>query len=220
MSETPGAVLVDMDGTLIDSNWFHTLAWWRALQASGDDVSMARLHPLIGMGSDQMMDDLFGEERPGLSDAHSEEFEPFKSELKAFPGAADLLTELRRRGARVVLATSSKEADLKEGLEAIGADDAVDDVVHGDMVGASKPAPDIFATALKELGLDPERTVVVGDTGWDIEAASKAGLECVAVLTGGWTRADLENAGATAVYDDVADLLEHLDDSPLARLLR
>jgi len=119
-----------------------------------------------------------------------------------------------------VLATSSKEAVLKEGLEAIGAVDAVDDVVHGDMVGASKPAPDIFATALKELGLDPERTVVVGDTGWDIEAASKAGLECVAVLTGGWTRANLEKAGATAVYDDVADLLEHLDDSPLARLLR
>ena len=220
MSETPGAVLVDVDGTLVDSNWFHTLAWWRVMQANGDDVPMARIHPLIGMGSDKMLDDLFGEERPGMSEAHSKEFEPFKSELRSFPQAADFLAELARRGARVVLATSSKEADLKEALEAIGGGDAVSDVVHGDMVKASKPAPDIFATALDTLDLDPGRTLVVGDTRWDLEAAAAAGLECVAVLTGGSTRAELEEAGAAAVYDDVADLLEHLDDSPLARLLR
>ena len=219
MSEPRNAVLVDVDGTLVDSNYFHTVAWWRALQQAGDDVAMSKIHPLIGMGSDKMLDALFGEERPGMSDAHSKEFEPFKADLRAFPKARDLLAELAERGARVVLATSSKESDLEEGLEVIDAGDAVSDVIHGDMVDASKPSPDIFATALEELGLDRERTMVVGDTRWDLEAASAAGLKCVAVLTGGTTRADLEDAGAVAVYEDVADLLDHLDDSPLATLL-
>jgi phosphoglycolate phosphatase-like HAD superfamily hydrolase len=118
-----------------------------------------------------------------------------------------------------VLATSSKEEDLGELLDALGAGDAIDDIVHGDMVSSSKPAPDIFAVALDTLGLDAATTMVVGDTGWDIEAAARCGLKVVAVLTGGWTKADLEAKGALAVYDDVADLLGHLDDSPLARLL-
>ncbi len=99
-------------------------------------------------------------------------------------------------------------------------DDVIDEIVHGDMVGSSKPAPDIFAVALDRLDLDPEQTMVVGDTRWDIEAAAKIGLDVVTVLTGGWTRRDLTDAGAVAVYDDVAELLAGLDDSPLARLLK
>jgi HAD superfamily hydrolase (TIGR01509 family) len=219
MSQTRSAVLVDVDGTLVDSNYFHTVAWWRAFQAAGESVAMSRIHPLIGMGSDMMLDALFGEQRPGMSDAHSREFKPFKRELRAFPEAGRFLAELSKRGARVVLATSSKESDLEEALEAIGAGDAVSEVVHGDMAEASKPSPDIFGTALDNFGLDRERTIVVGDTRWDLEAAASAGLECVAVLTGGSTRHDLEEAGAVAVYEDVADLLGRLDQSPLARLL-
>jgi HAD superfamily hydrolase (TIGR01549 family) len=220
MTATRPAVLFDLDGTLLDTNWFHTVSWWQALQEAGEDIPMARIHPLIGMGSDQLLQDLLGEEREGLADRHAERYKPFKSQLHAFPGAADLLAEVGRRGAQVVLATSSKEQDLDELLDALGAADGViDEIVHGDMVGSSKPAPDIFAVAMERLGLDAGTTMVVGDTRWDIEAAAKLDLEVVSVLTGGWTRRDLADAGAVAVYDDVAELLANLDDSPLARLL-
>jgi HAD superfamily hydrolase (TIGR01549 family) len=219
MTSTRPAVLFDLDGTLLDTNWFHTVSWWQAFQEAGEDIAMARIHPLIGMGSDQLLTELLGEEREGLSDLHSKYYTPFKDELHPFPHAAELLDAVARKGARVVLATSSKEEDLDELLEALGAGDGViDEIVHGDMVGSSKPAPDIFAVALDRLDLGPEQTMVVGDTRWDIEAAAKCGLDVVSVLTGGWTRRDLADAGAVAVYQDVAELLDQLDDSPLARL--
>lgn len=218
MTSNRPAVLFDIDGTLIDSNYFHTVAWWRALRDAGEDVPMSRIHHLIGMGSDQLLGELLGEEREGLSEAHAEHYGPFKPLLRAFPGTADLLRAVSKRGARVMLATSSKEEDLEALRAEIGADDAIDDVVHGDMVQASKPAPDIFAVALEKLDLAPEQTLVVGDTRWDLEAAARVGLDVVTVLTGGWARGDLESAGALAVYEDVAELLDHLDDSPLARL--
>lgn len=221
MTSTRPAVLFDVDGTLLDTNYFHTVSWWQALQEAGEDISMSRIHPLIGMGSDQLLTDLLGEEREGLSDVHAEYYKPYKKLLHAFPKAPDVLAEVARRGARVVLATSSKEEDLDQLLDALGAEDGViDEIVHGDMVGSSKPAPDIFAVALDHLDLDPAQTMVVGDTKWDIEAAAKLNLEVVTVLTGGWTRRDLTDAGAVAVYEDVAELLAELDDSPLARLLQ
>jgi HAD superfamily hydrolase (TIGR01509 family) len=220
MTSTRPAVLFDLDGTLLDTNYFHTVSWWQALREAGEDIAMARIHPLIGMGSDQLLTDLLGEEREGLSDLHSNYYKPFKKQLHAFPKAAELLATVGGRGVQVVLATSSKEADLQELLDALGAEDGViDEIVHGDMVGSSKPAPDIFAVAMERLGLDAAHTMVVGDTRWDIEAAAKLDVDVVAVLTGGWTRADLTDAGAVAVYDDVAQLLAQLDDSPLARLL-
>jgi HAD superfamily hydrolase (TIGR01549 family) len=220
MTSTRPAVLFDVDGTLLDTNYFHTVSWWQALREAGEDIAMARIHPLIGMGSDQLLTDLLGEEREGYSDLHAKYYKAFKNDLHAFPKARDLLAEVAGRGARVVLATSSKEEDLDKLLEALGAeDDVIAEIVHGDMVGSSKPAPDIFAVALDHLGLHAEQTMVVGDTRWDIEAAAKIGLDVVTVLTGGWTRQDLTDAGAVAVYEDVAELLANLDDSPLARLL-
>ena len=221
MTSTRPAVLFDLDGTLLDTNYFHSVSWWYALREAGEDIAMSRIHPLIGMGSDQLLTDLLGEEREGLSDLHAKHYRPFKKDLHAFPGGAELMAEVARRGARVVLATSSKEEDLDQLLEALGADEGViEEIVHGDMVGSSKPAPDIFAVALERLQLDPANTMVVGDTRWDIEAAAKIGLDVVTVLTGGWTRRDLTDAGAVAVYEDVAELLAELDDSPLARLLK
>ncbi len=221
MTSTRPAVLFDVDGTLLDTNYFHTVSWWRALREAGENIAMARIHTLIGMGSDQLLTDLLGEEREGYRDLHSKYYQPFRNDLQAFPKAPDLLAEVAGRGAQVVLATSSKEEDLDQLLEALGAEEGViTEIVHGDMVSSSKPAPDIFAVALDNLGLDPERTMVVGDTRWDIEAAAKMSLDVVAVLTGGSTRRDLTDAGAVAVYEDVADLLANLDDSPLARLLK
>jgi HAD superfamily hydrolase (TIGR01509 family) len=220
MTSPRPAVLFDLDGTLLDTNYFHAVSWWYALREAGEDIAMSRIHPLIGMGSDQLLTELLGEEREGLSDLHAKHYQPYKKDLHAFPKAAELMAEVARRGAQVVLATSSKEEDLDQLLEALGADEGViDEIVHGDMVGSSKPAPDIFAVALEHLDLDPEQTMVVGDTRWDIEAAAKLGIDVVCVLTGGSTRRDLTDAGAVAVYEDVAELLAQLDDSPLARLL-
>jgi HAD superfamily hydrolase (TIGR01549 family) len=220
MTSTRPAVLFDVDGTLLDTNYFHTVSWWQALREAGEDIAMARIHPLIGMGSDQLLTDLLGEEREGYSDLHAKYYKAFRNDLHAFPEAPDLLAEVAGRGVQVVLATSSKEEDLDKLLEALGAEeDVIAEIVHGDMVSSSKPAPDIFAVALEHLGLEPEQTMVVGDTRWDIEAAAKIGLDVVTVLTGGWTRQDLTDAGAVAIYEDVAELLANLDDSPLARLL-
>src|SRR5919199_388292 len=134
MSANQPAVLFDVDGTLVDTNWFHTLSWWRAFQEAGEDVPMARIHPLIGMGSDQMLDELFGEERSDLKDGHTKGFEKFTGEIHAFPRAGDILREVHRRGGRVVLCTSSQKAHLEPMLEQIDADDAVDEIVNGDDV--------------------------------------------------------------------------------------
>lgn len=216
---TGPAVIFDVDGTLVDTNWFHTLSWWRALRAADRVVPMSRIQPLIGMGSDALLTALFGEETEGLSQGHTEQFKSFMPEITAFPRAADLIGEVSKRGAKVVLATASKESELKVMLEAIGADDHIDEIFRGDQVEASKPAPDVFITAVESLELDRSNTLVVGDSRWDLQAAAAAGLRCVAVLTGGTTRRDLEDAGAIAVFDDVADLLEKLDESPLGRIL-
>ena len=213
------AILVDVDGTLVDTNYFHAVAWWRAFRDIGEDVPMSRIHPLIGMGSDQLVHRLIGRESEEASEAHSRQYEPFKREIAAFPRAADLLAELARRGARVVLATSSDEEDLARLREAVGADDAIEDAVSKGDVAHSKPSPDIFEAALKKFDLDPGRTMVVGDTPWDVEAAAKLGLSTVCVLTGGATKEQLEEAGAVAVYEDVAELLDRLDESPLAKVL-
>src|SRR5215217_4868635 len=125
MTSSRPAVLFDIDGTLLDTNYFHTVSWWFALREAGEDIAMARIHPLIGMGSDQLLQDLLGEEREGLSDLHAKYYKAYRSDLHAFPGAADLLAEVARRGAQVVLATSSKEEDLDRLLEALGPEEGV-----------------------------------------------------------------------------------------------
>ena len=219
MKNDPPTILVDVDGTLVDTNYLHTVAWWRAFRDIGEDVPMSRIHPLIGMGSDQLVHRLIGRESEEASEAHSRHYEPFKKEIAAFPRAAELLAELSRRGARVVLATSSDEEDLARLREAIDADDAIDDAVSKGDVEHSKPSPDIFEAALKRFDLDPRNTMVVGDTPWDVEAAAKVELGTVCVLTGGATCEQLEEAGALAVYEDVGELLDELDNSPLTKLL-
>ena len=220
MTDSRPAVLYDVDGTLVDTNYLHTVAWWRAFQEIGEDVPMSRIHPLIGMGSDQLVERLIGRESDDASDAHSRHYEPFKDDIKAFPKAAELLNETDRRGGRVILATSSGEKDIPVLCEAIGADDdAIDYVVSKGDVEHSKPAPDIFEAGLDKLDLDPDRTLVVGDTVWDIDAAGKLGLKVVCVLTGGHPREELEERGALAVFEDVAELLDSFDASPLGKLV-
>src|SRR5581483_1624573 len=218
MDTTAGrAVLFDIDGTLVDTNYLHVLAWRRVFLDHGEaGITSARIHRLVGMGTDQLLETLCGRPRPELKPERARHFEALKAEIRAFPRAGDLLRALHGRGVRVVLATSAEKSDLEALLAAIDADDAIDAVTSAGEVETAKPAPDLFSAALAEAGTAPEAAVAVGDTVWDVEAASRAGVRCVAVTSGGITREELEAAGAVAVYDDVAALLDGLDESPLA----
>jgi HAD superfamily hydrolase (TIGR01549 family) len=214
------AVIFDVDGTLVDTNYLHTLAWARGFREAGETVSMSAIHRLIGMGSDQLVEELINHESEEASDGHTAQFEKLMPEIQPFPCAAEILDEVHKRGAKVVLASSASEDELDAMLEAIGpVDGSIDHIVKKDDVEESKPEPDIFRAAIEGADLDPGASLVVGDTVWDIEAAKKCDLRVVGILTGGISRQELEEAGAIAVYEDVAALLRDLDDSPIDELI-
>ena len=214
------AALFDVDGTLVDTNYLHVVTWWEAFRQAGHAVAMPDIHHTIGMGSDHLLDRLLGEDRDRSQDgsvdaAHKALYATYFERLQAVEGAADLLRAVAGRGWNVVLASSASEKELAVMRAAVGADDAVSDATSADDVDSSKPAPDLVEQGLRRAGVPAERAVFVGDTVWDVRAAAKAGVECVALLSGGVPRADLADAGATHIYRDPADLLAHLDDSPL-----
>jgi phosphoglycolate phosphatase-like HAD superfamily hydrolase len=219
-----GAALFDVDGTLMDTVHLHTVAWWEALRQSGRTVAMTDIQRAIGMGSDHLLDALAGEDRDrsgdsGLTTAHDALYAQFWSRLTPFEHAADLVRACAGRGLRVVLASSASGKEAEVMMRALDAGDAVHAVTTADDVGSSKPAPDIVAQALDRAGVPAERAVFVGDAVWDLQSARKAGVTGVGVLTGGgYSREELLEAGAAQVYRSPADLLAHLDDSPLARL--
>ncbi len=214
------AVLLDVDGTLVDNSYLHTLAWWYACREHGITVKMATLHRLIGMGGDQMVPALIGREMPELDESHSRHYRAHLDEVPVLPGASELLGELHRRAVTIAVATSSGPEDLAVLLGKIPTSPLLDHVVTGADVGASKPAPDLALVALRVCGADPESALFVGDTGWDVEAAGRAGIPCIAVCSGGWSEAELHDAGAVEVHEDVAALLAHLDDSVIGERLR
>lgn len=212
----PG-VLFDLDGTLVDSNYLHVLAWARAFDEEGVWAPMSAIHRMIGVGSSVLVERLLGEDAPieQLSEGHGQQFEKLRPELRAFPEARALLEDVAARGARVVLATSSREEDVDALVATMGETDAIDEITSGGDVDEAKPEPDVLVIAMEKGGVDGDRAVLVGDSVWDVEAAQRAGIPCVTVLTGGFGRAELEEAGAAAVYQDVAELRAQLDDSPL-----
>lgn len=216
--DKPG-VLLDVDGTLVDSTYLHALAWWRALKEEGEQIPFFRIHRLIGMGADKLLEDLLGEFRPEIDEAYSKQFELVKDEATRFSRVPDLLAELSRRGARVVLATSARPDHIEHLTDLIGAEDSIDEVVHSGDVEESKPSPDIFASALEKARLDASSTLAVGDSVWDVESSAKCGVQCIGLMTGGISEAELKEAGAIAVYEDPGDLLDHLDESPIGKLL-
>lgn len=214
----PG-VLFDVDGTLLDTNYLHVLAWWQAFRDTGHpDVTMAAVHRAIGIPSAALVQHLLGTDDEDAVDAHSARYEPLRDQVVAFPRAGDLLRACADRGATVVLATSGAAGDLDWMLPAIGERDAVEGATTSADVDEGKPAPDLLATAVRDHRLDPARCVVVGDTVWDVESARRADLPCVGLTCGGIGEAELRDAGAVEVYADPADLLARLDDSPLAGL--
>jgi HAD superfamily hydrolase (TIGR01509 family) len=214
----PG-VLFDVDGTLLDTNYLHVLAWWQAFRDAGHEpVAMDRIHRAIGIPSEGLVRDLLGKDDDDAVEAHSSRYEPLREYVEPFPRTADLLRACAERGLTVVLATSGKAGDLEWMQPAIGAEDAVAGATTSEEVDEGKPEPDLLTTAMRDHGLDPERTVAVGDTVWDVEAARKAGIPCIGLTCGGIGAAELTEAGADAIYDDPADLLERFGDSPLGRI--
>lgn len=209
----PG-VLFDVDGTLLDTNYLHVLAWSQALSDAGHPgVPMAEVHRAIGIPSAGLVRHLLGEDDEKAVDAHGERYAPLREQVVAFERAADLLRACADRGRAVVLATSGKESDLEWMVPAIGAGDAVTGATTSGDVERGKPEPDLLSVAVEQHGLDPARTVVVGDAVWDVQAARAAGLPCVGLTCGGIAGAELREAGAVAVYADPADLLAHLDEA-------
>lgn len=213
-------MLLDVDGTLIDSNYLHALAWARSFAEGGvTGIPTAEIHRHIGMGSSEMLQALLGEDRDDLDDAHTRHYAAMRDDLRRLPGARELLLTLQRRGLRVVLATSAKPDEVDALRRTLDADSAISHVVSSQDVPHAKPAPDLFAVAHERSGVPAGRSVAVGDTVWDVRAASGAGIPRVCVTTGGISPAELRDAGAAAVYRDCAELLDRLDDSPIGALL-
>lgn len=207
-------VVLDLDGTLVDSVYVHTLAWVEALREVGLDVPSYRVHRAIGMGGDKLVEAVVGQAAENVvgntvRDLQARSFEKRFSEVRALEGATELLEACRTAGLRVVLASSS-QAELTDQLLAL-VDEArlIDEVVPGS-AGSSKPEPDLVETALARAG--SRRAFLVGDAVWDVEAAERAGIPCVGLLTGGYAEAELESAGAVAVLDTPRSLAERLGE--------
>lgn len=215
----PG-VLFDVDGTLLDTNFLHVIAWTRAFRDTGHDgVTMGQVHRAIGIAGTELIERLTGGDDEATSAAYSKHYERLQDEVRPFAGAADLLRACHDLGLAVVVATSGKEDDLAWMLPAIGVDeDLIDGSATSSDVEASKPAPELFQVALDKCRLDPDRTIAIGDTVWDCEAAGRAGLPVIAVECGGIAEAELRAAGAAEVYADPADLLANLSSSRLTTL--
>jgi HAD superfamily hydrolase (TIGR01509 family) len=215
--------LFDIDGTLVDSNYLHVEAWSRALVAAGHPVDAWRIHRGIGMGSDELLASLVGEGTAGkiadeVKRLHRAYFAENTSLLRPFERARELLRTVAARDTKVVLATSANPSELAELLRVLDSDESVSVVTSAQDVDSAKPNPDLIHTALGKAGVAATEAVMLGDAVWDVEAAARAGVPCVAVCSGGTGAAELKAAGAVAVYDDVADLMAHLDASPLADL--
>ena len=213
------AVLLDVDGTLVDTNYLHTLAWSRAFGDVGEWAPMNAIHRLIGMGGDQLIPQLLGHDCEEVAARRTVRYGELIGEAKAFPSAAELIYRVHELGVSVVLATSSPKNELDILIDLLGVRDVLDGVTSADDVENSKPDPEVFAKAMEIGSADPRKTVAVGDSVWDVEAADAAGIPCIGIESGGFSRHELSEAGAIAVYRDVAQLHNQLDLSLIGQLL-
>ncbi len=211
MSSTPRAVVLDLDGTLVDSVHHHVTAWHRALVAQGHDVSMARVHAGIGMGSDRLLPWLLGGHEhvtDEISDRHRELFLDIAGELRPTPGALALLDDLATREVAHVVATSAGPEERAALIAALGRDDL--DVMDSGDVQSSKPAPDLLVAACDHLGVRPADAIMVGDSPWDARAATRVSMPCVLVRCGGFGDQELLAAHPSRLVDAPGDLVGQL----------
>ncbi len=211
--------MLDLDGTLVDTNYQHALAWYRAFRRYEIVLPMWQIHRHIGMGGDQLVAAIAGDEverRLGdsLRNASADEFAQLRDECTGLEGARKLLQELKRRTHTVIVASSASSRDLDHFLDLLEIRPYVDAWTSADDVQRTKPHPDVIEVAL-ELA-DTEYAVMIGDSGWDIDAAANARIETICVITGGWSAQELRDRGAVAVFDSLDELRRHLDETPLA----
>jgi len=218
------AVLFDVDGTLIDSNYLHVHAWYRAFNGVGLDVESWRIHRSIGMDGSTLVailaEDADDDTRARAKDLHSHYYKETAPLLRRLPGVRELLEAVDKLGLQIVLATSAPEDELSILRGVLASDDLVSAVTSSNDVDTAKPESDIVQVALKRAGVDVAHAVFVGDTVWDVEACERAGVPTIAVLSGGVSRGELETAGAEAVFDNPRDLCEHLDSTAIGTLAK
>lgn len=214
-------VLLDIDGTLVDSNNAHAYAWVQAFAEHGITVDFGAVRRCIGMGSDKLVPEvarISADGDPGkvISDRRGEIFRTqFLPHLQPFPGVRELLSRMQDAGLKLAVASSAKKSELSELLRICEADEFVEAQTSSDDADRSKPDPDIVHAALDSFALPAGSVIFLGDTPYDVAAGNRAGVRVVALRCGGWNDPDL--TGAIAVYDDPADLLAHFDSSPFVR---
>ena len=214
----PPAAILDIDGTLVDTNYQHAIAWYRAFRRNGELLPVWRIHRHIGMGGDQLVQALCGDEverQKGeeMRAAEKELYMELIDEVEPLEGARDLIVALKERGHAVVLASSAKEDEVDHYLDLLDARELADGWTTSADVEATKPEPDLVRAALDRT--EDSSAVMVGDSTWDCEAAGRAGIRTVAVLTGGFSDRELLDAGAVAVFASIPELIEGLDRTPL-----
>jgi HAD superfamily hydrolase (TIGR01549 family) len=212
------AAILDIDGTLVDSNYQHAIAWYRALRQHGHVLPIWRIHRHIGMGGDQLVASLCGdevEEQQGddIRDAEKALYMALIDEVEPLAGARELIVDLQRMGRRIVLASSAKPDEVEHYLDLLDARGLADAWTTAGDVESTKPEPDLVHAALERAGTDA--AVMVGDSTWDCEAAQRAGVQTIAVLTGGFSEQELREAGAVAVFRSIEQLRRRLSKTPL-----
>lgn len=217
------ALLCDIDGTLVQSNWLHAEAWQVAFRGMGLEVELEEVRRQIGKGGDELVPVFV----PWWKQKHVQEpLEAYRKfiletdylhQVQPIPGAREFLLRLKRAGIKPALATSASKKDLEFYKKLVGMEDLIEEESSADDAEKSKPHPDIFQAALKRLGLKPAEVLALGDTPYDAEAAGKAGVWTIGVETGGWSKEELLEAGCVEVYENVGKLLDRFDESALMR---